>query len=89
MFLDRTHQRDWLRAGGGLKLRPGWQLGERLTPDDLAALIQEYRDGATTRELSERFGVGMASVRTMIRREGVEVTYRRRGGGEGQQTRRD
>jgi len=44
-----------------------WRIRDRLTPDDIAQLIEDYRAGATARELAARYSIGLTNVKRLLR----------------------
>lgn len=54
------------------------RLEERLGAERVVAMTAAYRAGASTRELAERFEVGLSTVTRLLRRQGVEIRPRGR-----------
>ena len=52
------------------------KLSHRLSDETVAAILAAYQDGATTREVGERFGLAHSSVNKLLKAHGV--TARRR-----------
>lgn len=48
-----------------------WSLRERFSPEDLQAMINLYRSGATARQVAEKFDIGLTSVKRVLREYGV------------------
>ena len=48
-----------------------WQVADRLSEEDVAALVEAYRTGATAHELAAQYGLGMTTVKRMLRERGV------------------
>ena len=48
-----------------------WQVADRLTEEDVTALVEAYRTGTTARELATQYGIGMTTVKRMLRERGV------------------
>lgn len=57
----------------GVVLNPGrrWSLYDRFFPEDLQGMIDLYRSGATARQVAEKFGIGLTSVKRVLREHGV------------------
>jgi DNA-directed RNA polymerase specialized sigma24 family protein len=47
------------------------RLHDRFSPEDLQVMIDLYRSGVTAREVAEKFGVGLRSVKRLLHRHGV------------------
>jgi DNA-directed RNA polymerase specialized sigma24 family protein len=47
-----------------------WAVAHRLAADDLQAVVDSYRAGATARELAGRFSISESSVKRLVRRAG-------------------
>jgi IS30 family transposase len=50
---------------------------QRLTAEDVAALVEAYKSGATGRELAAQFGLARTTVIELLRKHGVQVRYPR------------
>jgi DNA-directed RNA polymerase specialized sigma24 family protein len=50
--------------------RRRWAMTNRLTAEDVQAVVNGYRAGRTARELAERFSVSESSVKRLVRRAG-------------------
>ena len=48
-----------------------WQVADRLTQEDIAVLVDAYLAGTTARELAAKYGIGMTTVKRMLRERGV------------------
>jgi hypothetical protein len=48
-----------------------WRVEDRLTADGVHVLIADYLAGTPKRELSERYGIGLTTVKDLLRRHGV------------------
>jgi hypothetical protein len=57
---------DQLVSADGLTPK-AWRVADRLSPSDVADLIDSYRAGITIRELSERFSLGTTTVKRLLR----------------------
>ena len=44
-----------------------WQVADRLTADDVTTLIEAYLAGTTVRELAAKYGIGMTTVKRILR----------------------
>jgi DNA invertase Pin-like site-specific DNA recombinase len=44
---------------------------DRLSSEQIEALISSYRAGTTTRELAQRYGLGLTTVKRLLRDHGV------------------
>ena len=53
------------------------RLRDRFFPEDLQAMIDLYRSGVTAREVAEKFGVSLRSIKRLLHQHGVR---RERGG---------
>lgn len=60
-------------VGSGRPIRM-WRVRDRLDDAGVRRLISAYRDGATTRQLAEQFGIGMTSVKRLLREHLVRRT---------------
>jgi hypothetical protein len=47
------------------------RLRDRYAPEELAALIDLYRSGATARELAEQYGISLRTVKRLLQNRGV------------------
>jgi DNA-directed RNA polymerase specialized sigma24 family protein len=54
------------------------RLRDRFPPEDLQAMIDLYRSGITARQVAEKFGVSLRSVKRLLRQHAVR--RERRGG---------
>jgi hypothetical protein len=43
----------------------------RFTPEDIARMIEQYRAGATIREVADEFKIGATTLKRLIRRHGA------------------
>ncbi|MGH3684620.1 MAG: helix-turn-helix domain-containing protein [Pseudonocardiaceae bacterium] len=50
------------------------RLRDRLSPDDLKTMIELYRSGTTARQVAEKFGVSLHSVKRLLHQHGVRRT---------------
>ena len=61
-------------AGGEVTVewvtRSRW-LRDRFSSDDLQAMIDLYRSGTTAKQVAEKFGVSLRSVKRLLHRHGV------------------
>jgi DNA-directed RNA polymerase specialized sigma24 family protein len=57
---------------GGQRRASGrwWAMADRLTAEDVQAVVNGYRAGWTARGLAERFSVSESSVKRLVRRAG-------------------
>ncbi|MGH3772230.1 MAG: helix-turn-helix domain-containing protein [Pseudonocardiaceae bacterium] len=53
------------------------RLRDRLSPDDVQAMIELYRLGSTARQVAEKFDVSLSSVKRLLRQHGVGREGRR------------
>lgn len=52
--------------------QPGvWRIGDRLTDQDVAALLDAYRRGTTAFSLAAHYGLGLTTVKRLLREHGV------------------
>ncbi len=49
-----------------------WRVQDRLTDDDVQALIGEFLTGTSKRVLAERYAVSFSSVKNILRKHGVK-----------------
>lgn len=75
---------EWLRAHPYLKNRQyrpkrtaayratKWRLRDRLTERDVVRLMMAYKTGIATKELAERYGINVKSVRKLLRERETE-----------------
>jgi DNA invertase Pin-like site-specific DNA recombinase len=54
------------------------RLRDRFSSDDLQGVIDLYRSGATARQVAEKFGVSLRSVKRLLRQHGVRRNRRAR-----------
>lgn len=54
-----------------------WSLRDRFSAEDLHAMIDLYRSGATARQVAHAFGIGLTSVKRVLREHGVHRDNRR------------
>lgn len=47
------------------------RLRDRFPPEDLQAMIDLYRSGVTARQVAEKFGVSLRSVKRLLHQHGV------------------
>jgi hypothetical protein len=47
------------------------RLHDRFSPDDLHVMIDLYRSGTTARQVAEKFGVSLRSVKRLLHQHGV------------------
>lgn len=47
------------------------RLCDRFSPDDLQAMVDLYRSGTTARQVAEKFGVSLRSVKRLLHEHGV------------------
>jgi transcriptional regulator of aromatic amino acid metabolism len=47
------------------------RLRDRFSPNDLQVMIDLYRSGITARQVAEKFGVSLSSVKRVLRQHGV------------------
>lgn len=57
----------------GVVLNPSrrWSLRERFSREDLQTMIDLYTSGATTRQVAEKFGISVSSVKRVLREHGI------------------
>ncbi|MGH4017512.1 MAG: helix-turn-helix domain-containing protein [Pseudonocardiaceae bacterium] len=57
----------------GVVLNPSrrWSLRDRYSPEDLQTMIGLYRSGSTARQVAEAFGIGLTSMKRVLREHGV------------------
>lgn len=48
-----------------------WSMTDRLSPAELQAMVESYRNGATAQELAATFSISMSSVKRVVRRAGA------------------
>jgi DNA-directed RNA polymerase specialized sigma24 family protein len=48
-----------------------WRVVDRLSPSEVATLIESYRAGSTARSLAERYSVSTGTVKRLLREHGV------------------
>ncbi|WP_156926052.1 hypothetical protein [Glycomyces arizonensis] len=44
-----------------------WRLYDRLTPGEVEAMVRDRRDGATQKDLADKFGISVSSVQRVLR----------------------
>ena len=47
-----------------------WSMDERLSPETIAAMIADYRAGSIGKEIAEKYGISLSSVRRLMRKHG-------------------
>ena len=47
------------------------RLRDRFSPEDLQTMIELYRSGATARQVAEKFGVSLRSVKRLLHQHGI------------------
>jgi hypothetical protein len=47
-----------------------WGMEERLSPETITALIADYRAGSIGKEIAEKYGISLSSVRRLLRKHG-------------------
>ena len=57
----------------GVVLNPTrrWTMRDRFSPEDLQAMIDLYKWGATARQVAEQFGIGLTSMKKVLHEHGV------------------
>lgn len=55
----------------GRQARGAWRIADRLTKQDVAALLDAYRTGTPSRVLAARYGLGTTTVKRLLREHGV------------------
>ena len=48
-----------------------WQVVDRLSVEDIKALVEAYIAGTTARELAVQYGIGMTTVKRVLRERGI------------------
>jgi hypothetical protein len=48
-----------------------WRMRDRFSAEDLQAMVDLYRSGATAREVAETFGIGLTSAKRVLRDHGI------------------
>ncbi|HET9412037.1 MAG TPA: hypothetical protein VFO38_04260 [Candidatus Saccharimonadales bacterium] len=48
-----------------------WKITDRFPSNDLDALVAAYQSGATSAALAEQYGMGVTSVKRLLRKRGV------------------
>jgi hypothetical protein len=56
---------------------PRWRVRDRLSESDVAALIALFKAGTPKHVLAERYGIGIKSVKALLREHGVGRRSRR------------
>lgn len=47
-----------------------WSIEERLSPETVAAMIADYQAGSIGKEIAEKYGISLSSVRRLMRKYG-------------------
>ena len=47
-----------------------WSMEERLSPETIVAMIADYHAGSIGKEIAEKYGVSLSSVRRLMRKHG-------------------
>lgn len=47
-----------------------WSMEERLSPETITAMIADYRAGSIGKEIAEKYGISLSSVRRLMRKHG-------------------
>jgi hypothetical protein len=75
VILSKDASQDQMADSGadGVVRNPSrrWSMRDRFSPDDLQKMIDLYRSGATARQVAETFGIGLTSVKGVLREHGV------------------
>ena len=50
-----------------------WSVEDRLPPEKIAAMIEDYRSGSTGREVAEKYEISLSSVRRLMRKHGARL----------------
>jgi DNA invertase Pin-like site-specific DNA recombinase len=60
-------------GGHGVVCNPTrrWSLHDRFCAEELQAMVDLYRLGVTARQVAEQFGIGLTSVKRVLREHGV------------------
>jgi DNA-binding CsgD family transcriptional regulator len=53
-----------------------WRLRDRLTEKDIIRLTMAFKTGIATKDLAERYGINVKSVRKLLRKHGVKRRLR-------------
>jgi len=53
------------------------RLRDRFSPQDLQAMIDLYRSGTTAKQVAEKFGVSLRSVKRLLHQHGIRRERRR------------
>jgi hypothetical protein len=48
-----------------------WRLRDRFSPQDLQAMIGLYQSGTTAKQVAEKYGVSLRSVKRLLHRHGI------------------
>lgn len=72
VILSDVSQDDW----AGVKVTTecvirSRRLRDRFSPEDLQTMIDLYRSGTTAKQVAEKFGVSLRSVKRLLRQRGV------------------
>jgi len=54
-----------------------WRVRDRLTPADIAHLIEDYHAGSILRELAERYSISTGSIKRLLRERKARLKDRR------------
>jgi DNA-directed RNA polymerase specialized sigma24 family protein len=55
----------------GRAAKGAWRVRDRLSPADIQALLNAYRDGTTSQTLAERYGFSTNTIKRLLREHGV------------------
>jgi hypothetical protein len=69
--IEENDQTDEPGIEAGAPPLPGRLIQDRLAPEDLAALIDYYRSGATRRQVAEKFGISDGTAKWILRKHHV------------------
>jgi len=53
-----------------------WSMTDRLSPRDVQAIIDQYHAGTIAKDLAEKFGISLSSVRRLLRKHGSRLIDR-------------
>jgi DNA-directed RNA polymerase specialized sigma24 family protein len=54
-----------------------WSMADRLSPEDVQAMIEKYHAGTIAQDLAAQYGISVKSVRRLLRKHGARLCDRK------------
>jgi DNA invertase Pin-like site-specific DNA recombinase len=68
---DKPHER--LSAASTGRAATGWRVSDRLTDEDVAAIVERGREGVSKVKIAEAFGISHSSVKRILKAHGISI----------------